>query len=165
MNTQGVLFVCLGNICRSPLAEAMFTQHARKAGLHDRLLIDSCGMGHWHVGEPPDPRARAVAERHGIPMNSIARRYDPDADPERFHWIIAMDRSNRRALLAEGAPPDHVHLMRSFDPDLARTPESQLDVPDPYYGGDQGFTDLLRMLDRAVAGLTDTVSQHLRAHR
>jgi len=158
----GVLFVCLGNICRSPLAEAIFVHRAQESGALDQFIVDSCGMGHWHVGEPPDPRARAVARRHGIPMNSRARQFDPKSDPERFPWIIAMDQSNKRALLDAGTPGAAVHLMRSFDPDVAANEGFDLDVPDPYYGGDEGFTHVLQMLDRSVHGLLRTLRDQAR---
>jgi protein-tyrosine phosphatase len=153
---HGVLFVCLGNICRSPLAEGIFLHLARERGVADRFRVDSAGTGGWHAGEGADPRSVAVGGKNGVHLPSIARRIDPDndfADPESggFDTIIAMDRANHRDLLDEGAPSDRVFLMRSFD----ATAADRAEVPDPYYGGDRGFDDVFDMLSRASAGLLD----------
>ncbi len=155
-----VLFVCLGNICRSPLAKAVFAHQARarlgnEADL--RLLIDSCGTGGWHAGGPADPRTIAVATRHGIPIDHTARQVDPDTDFNRFGWIIAMDRDNRDNLVHAGAPSGRVRLMRTFDQACAGEPEHRLDVPDPYLGGPEGFERVLAMLQASCAGLLDQV--------
>jgi protein-tyrosine phosphatase len=151
----GVLFVCLGNICRSPLAEGLFLHLADERGVADRFLVDSCGTGGWHIGEPPDKRARAVAKKHGVHLPSRARRLDPAADWERFHWLIPMDLSNRRDLLAEGAPSERVRLLRSFDPALAGGHEKDMQVPDPYYGAGDGFEVVFEMVRAACAGMLD----------
>ncbi|MBL8757708.1 MAG: low molecular weight phosphotyrosine protein phosphatase [Phycisphaerae bacterium] len=161
-----VLFVCLGNICRSPLAKAVFAhQAAARLGpaLPTRLRIDSCGTGHWHVGGPADPRTIAVASRHAIPLDHVARQLDPATDfplPGGFDWLIAMDRDNRDNLLHAGAPPHAVRLMRSFDPALAGEPEHRLDVPDPYLGGPEGFDRVLAMLQTSCAGLLAHILSH-----
>lgn len=152
---RGVLFVCLGNICRSPLAEGVFLHLAAERGVRDRFDVDSCGIGHWHVGERPDGRAVAVAKRHGVELPSIARRVDPKTDFERFDLLLAMDGSNRHGLVRLGAPESRVRMMRSFDPTLRGAEGEALDVPDPYYGGDEGFDRVFEMLVRACNGLLD----------
>ncbi|MCC7388231.1 MAG: low molecular weight phosphotyrosine protein phosphatase [Phycisphaerales bacterium] len=155
--TTGLLFVCLGNICRSPLAEGVFLHLAEQRAVRDRFLVDSCGTGRWHAGERPDPRALAVARRHGVELPSIARQVDPGADFARFDMLLAMDWSNRRNLIRLGAPDSRVRLVRSFDPTLDTANEESLDVPDPYYGGDEGFESVFQMLTRACNGLLDTL--------
>jgi protein-tyrosine phosphatase len=151
----GVLFVCLGNICRSPLAEGTFIHRARQRGVLGRFDVDSCGTGAWHVGERADPRSLAVAARHGIELPSIARQLDPQRDFDRFQWLIPMDRSNRRALLAAGADPARARLMRSFDPALAAADEGAMEVPDPYEWAGDGFESVYQMLDAACTGLLE----------
>jgi protein-tyrosine phosphatase len=142
-----VLFVCLGNICRSPLAEGIFLHLARERGVLERLRVDSCGTGGWHVGNPPDPRSVAVAAKHGIVLPSRARKLDPAGDAA-FDWIIAMDRQNQKDLLRAGLPAERVKLMMGFHP------EPPMDeVPDPYYGGDEGFEQVYQMLVGACEGL------------
>lgn len=161
----GVLFVCLGNICRSPLAEGLFIHMARARGALHRFRVDSAGTGRWHVGNPADPRSIAVARKHGVELPSRARQVDPDSDffdpldPDipGFDWLIAMDQSNAARLIELGAPPPRVRLMRSFDPALAGKPEHHLEVPDPYYGGEQGFDDMYAMLHAACLGMLDTL--------
>jgi protein-tyrosine phosphatase len=151
----GVLFVCLGNICRSPLAEGIFLDLVAKRGLPDRFDVDSCGTGGWHHGEPADHRSIRVAEGHGLALDHCARQFNPRLDPERFRWIIAMDRSNVRNLIGAGAPPDHIRMIRSFDPALLGKADSELEVPDPYEWAGNGFEDVYRMLDSACRGLLD----------
>ncbi|MFT3685523.1 MAG: prepilin-type N-terminal cleavage/methylation domain-containing protein [Phycisphaerales bacterium] len=151
-----VLFVCLGNICRSPLAKALFEQHVTRQGHGDRFTIDSCGTGHWHAGGPADRRSIAVARRNGTPMNHTARQIDL-ADFDRFDTIIAMDRENVRALVNLGAPPERVALLRSFDPALRGREPHELEVPDPYHGTDADFDKVYAMTDSACAGLLDAL--------
>jgi protein-tyrosine phosphatase len=146
----GVLFVCLGNICRSPLAEGIFIHLARQRGVLERFRIDSCGTGGWHAGECADPRSIAVAAKYGIELPSIARRFDPRRDPVVFDWIIAMDRQNHRNLVKAGAPEEKVRLMMSFHPD---PPVDE--VPDPYYGGADGFDRVYEMIRVACEGMLD----------
>ena len=154
----GVLFVCLGNICRSPLAEGVFLALARERGLEDRFDVDSCGIGAWHVGNPADPRSLAVALRHGIRLDHAARQLEP-ADFDRFHHLIAMDRSNRRALLRTAADhakePSRVRLMGAFDPGCTPCADPGDDVPDPYHGDHDDFERVYQMLTRTCAGLLD----------
>ncbi len=156
----GVLFVCLGNICRSPLAEGMFIHLAREQGVLDRFRIDSAGTGGWHIGEPPDRRMLATARRYEVELVSRGRQVDPRTDfpngeNRGFDWIIPMDRSNRSNLLALGAPADRVRMLRSFDPALQGAPDDELEVPDPYYGGDDGFDRVYHMVRDACQGMLD----------
>jgi protein-tyrosine phosphatase len=164
----GVLFVCLGNICRSPMAEAIFLHLAGQRRLLDRLDVDSCGLGDWHVGGPADPRTIAACKCQNVPVPSIARLWDPARDPERFDLIVPMDRQNYRTLLTRGAPRDRVRMMRHFEPaapgtgllftDAAAIP----DVPDPYTGPDSGFDELYRMLHGACRGLVEAIEAAVR---
>ena len=160
-NHTSLLFVCLGNICRSPLAEGLFVHLARERGVLERFRVDSAGTGGWHAGEPADGRMRAVAARRGVELTSRARRVEPRSDfpgaggAGGFDLIVAMDLSNRDDLLDAGAPAERVSLLRSWDPTLAGRPERDLEVPDPYYGGPEGFERVFEMVERACAGLLD----------
>jgi low molecular weight protein-tyrosine phosphatase len=145
-----VLFVCLGNICRSPLAEAVFRHLVNERGWGDRFEIDSAGTSGWHRGAPPDRRSAEVARRRGIAVTGASRRVT-GADLRRFDYVIAMDAENRAALddLHAGAGGTaQVRRLREFEPG-ARS----LDVPDPYYGGPRGFEDVHDIVERACAGL------------
>jgi protein-tyrosine phosphatase len=150
-----ILFVCMGNICRSPTAEGVMRSLLREAGLDGAVAIDSAGTGGWHAGEPPDERATAAARRRGIELDGAARQVRP-ADFRDFDLLIAMDRRNQRELQAL-APDDEarakVRLLREFDP--ASAGAADVDVPDPYYGGDRGFEDVLDMVEAACRGLLD----------
>ncbi|MBS0198223.1 MAG: low molecular weight phosphotyrosine protein phosphatase [Planctomycetes bacterium] len=148
-NQTGVLFVCLGNICRSPLAKALFIDHARRANRLDQFRIDSCGLGGWHAGGPADPRTVQIAAANGIELVHTARQVHR-GDATAFDLLIAMDQNNVRGLLELGMPAEKVKLMRSFDPSV-RGPAP--DVPDPYYGGEEGFRHMYEMLHRACGGL------------
>jgi protein-tyrosine phosphatase len=153
----GVLFVCLGNICRSPLARMIFAAHAEKRGVSDLLEIDSCGTGHWHVGKGADYRSVEIARQRGLTLPHCARQLDPGSDFRRFHWLIAMDRENRANVISAGAARERVYLMRSFDPAMRGLPEHELDVPDPYYGHGDGFARVYDMLAAASDGLLEAV--------
>jgi len=157
--TTSLLFVCLGNICRSPLAEGLFLHMARRRGVADRFIVDSCGTGDWHVGELADPRSRAVAERHGFSLTHRVRVWDPRRDPTAFDLILAMDRANVRNLLAAGAPAEKVSLIRSFDPALAGRDDTQLEVPDPYHMELEAFDRVYAMLETACAALLDELTR------
>ncbi|MGB2712313.1 MAG: low molecular weight protein-tyrosine-phosphatase [Conexibacter sp.] len=148
-----LLFVCLGNICRSPTAEAMMAALVAEAGLAQQIELDSAGTGGWHVGSPPDERASAAAARRGIAMRGAARQVRAE-DFERFDLLLAMDAENLRALrtLAPHAgAAAKVRLLREFDP--ASAGAASLDVPDPYYGGPDGFDRVLDLVEAACAGL------------
>jgi protein-tyrosine phosphatase len=149
----GVLFVCLGNICRSPLAEGIFVDKAGRRGVLERFDVGSCGTGAWHAGERADPRSIAVARKYGIELTGVARALDPGRDLARYGLLVAMDRSNVRNLVRAGADPGRVKLMRSFDPTLTGRPESELEVPDPYEWEGDGFERVFKMLDAACEGL------------
>jgi protein-tyrosine phosphatase len=152
-----ILFVCMGNICRSPTAEGVMRHIVREEGLEDAIEIDSAGTGGWHAGSPPDSRATATARRRGIVLEGAARQLSPD-DFDAFDLILAMDADNARDLLAL-APSEEaaakVRLLREFDP--ASDGSGGLDVPDPYYGGADGFEEVLDMVDAATRGLLDSL--------
>lgn len=155
-----VLFVCTGNICRSPLAEALFAHYVRQDGLADRFLADSAGLGGWHIGDRADPRTRRVAEGHGIPVPSLARQFH-ERDFDRFDLIVAMDGDHLAELLSR-APAAHrgkVRLMRDYD----RAENHGKDVPDPYYGGPQGFESVHQMLAVSCRSLLDTLKAEVAA--
>jgi protein-tyrosine phosphatase len=146
-----VLFVCLGNICRSPLAEGVFLHLVREEGLEDRFRVDSAGTGAWHVGERPDARSVAVARAHGVDLPGCARQVRPD-DFDRFDVIVAMDRENLadlQGLSANGARA-RLHLLRAFDPE-----GGDGEVPDPYFGGEDGFETVYRMVHRSCVRLLE----------
>jgi protein-tyrosine phosphatase len=148
-----VLFVCLGNICRSPAAEAAFQDLVNNAGLAGAFTIDSAGTGSWHIGEPADRRMRDAGERRGLTVSSIARQVTP-ADFERFDHVLAMDSDNLRTLRAL-APAAHAHkiqLFRDFDPDAPGE-----DVPDPYYASAKGFEEVLDIVTRTGRAFLEAV--------
>jgi protein-tyrosine phosphatase len=150
-----ILFVCMGNICRSPTAEGVMRALVREAGLEERIELDSAGTGGWHAGEPPDERSTLAAARRGIALEGSARQVRGE-DFADFDLLVAMDRENLRGLLA-AAPGEEaaekVRLLREFDP--AGGDASGLDVPDPYYGGERGFDDVLDLVQAACRGLLD----------
>jgi protein-tyrosine phosphatase len=148
-----ILFVCMGNICRSPTAEGVMRRLVSQAGLDGRVEIESAGTGGWHVGEPPDERATLAARRRGVTLSGAAQQVGPD-DFRRFDLLIALDRSILRELLAiapDEEAAEKVRLLREFDPAAS----GDLDVPDPYYGGDRGFETVLDMVEAACRGLLD----------
>jgi protein-tyrosine phosphatase len=155
----GVLFVCLGNICRSPTAEAVFRERADRAGLGKRIHVDSAGTGDWHVGHPPDRRAIAHAARRGYDLTPLRARQVTREDFRRFGWILAMDEDNLRDLAA--MRPDafggHLGLMLDLAPALGVR-----EVPDPYYGGGDGFERVLDLLEEASERLLERVTPGLR---
>jgi len=150
-----LLFVCLGNICRSPTAEGVMRRLVRERGLEDAIEIDSAGTGSWHVGSPPDERATAAARGRGTVLEGAARTVTAE-DFERFDLILAADRRTQRELQAL-APDDEarakVRLLREFDPEA-----DDLDVADPYYGGPDGFDLVLDLVERACRGLLDELA-------
>ena len=152
-----VLFVCLGNICRSPLAEGVFRKVVEEAGLAERFEIDSAGTSDYHRGEPPDPRTVEVAARRGLKLEHAARQVTM-SDLESFDYVIAMDASNLgkiERLARQQRGRAEVHLLRAFDPEAG----DDLEVPDPYFGGADGFENVHEMVERASEGLLE----HIRA--
>ncbi|MAB13842.1 low molecular weight protein-tyrosine-phosphatase [Parvibaculum sp.] len=149
-----VLFVCLGNICRSPTAEAVFRARAAAAGLD--VEIDSAGTGAWHVGKSPDPRAQAAGEARGYDLSPLRARQVKAADFQRFDLILAMDEDNYEMLClkAPGDVRERIVMMMDFAPD-----HPERSVPDPYYGGDDGFAHVLDMLEEASDGLIAHLSR------
>jgi protein-tyrosine phosphatase len=150
-----ILFVCLGNICRSPTAEAIMRSHVEAAGLGHRIEVDSAGTGGWHRGEQADERARAEATRRGIDITSRARQVHL-GDFEYFDLIVAMDTANAADLRDLTYSKEHqakVRLLREFGPSTS----GSLDVPDPYHGGVDGFADVFDLIDAACCGLLDQV--------
>ncbi|NNE36012.1 MAG: low molecular weight phosphotyrosine protein phosphatase [Rhodothermales bacterium] len=154
-----VLFVCLGNICRSPVAEGVLRDKISEKGLVASVHIDSAGTGAWHVGEQPDRRMRLTARQFGVSLEDIRARKLADEDLWTFDHIFAMDRSNYEDICyldASGAYHSRVQLFRTFDPS-ADSP----DVPDPYYGGQDGFERVFEMVDRTCDAITEyLIEQH-----
>jgi low molecular weight protein-tyrosine phosphatase len=156
-----ILFVCMGNICRSPTAEGVMRRLLDEAGLADRVDVESAGTGAWHVGNPPDERATLAARRRGVTLEGAARQVRP-SDFRDFDLLIAMDRENLRELLAiapDEEAAEKVRLLREFDPAAS----GDLDVPDPYFGGGRGFETVLDMVEAACRGLLDELRAAERA--
>jgi protein-tyrosine phosphatase len=154
-----VLFVCLGNICRSPAAEGVFRALVEREGLAGRIACDSAGTGAWHVGKAPDARMRAAATRRGYDLDSLRGRQVTAGDFGRFDYVLAMDGENL-ADLAVLCPPGHearLGRLLDFAPGLGRR-----DVPDPYYGGADGFEHVLDLVEAGARGLlADIRARHL----
>ena len=155
MAKKSILFVCLGNICRSPLAEGVFRSVLAERGMEDDFLIDSAGMGDWHAGQAPDHRAIAVARTNGLDISGQQARAITEADFERFDLILGMDRKNIRELqeIAPDAFRDRIHLFRDFAGGGAE------EVPDPYFGDAAGFAETYRLIRAASEGLADKLAE------
>ena len=149
-----VLFVCMGNICRSPTAEGVFRHFVQEAGLADRIKIDSAGTHAYHTGEPADRRASAAAERRGYSLADIRARRVQTEDFENFTYIVAMDRLNHVTLI-DRADAEHHDKIRLF---LEFSSAEEDEVPDPYYGGAAGFDRVLDLVEEASRGLLETLS-------
>jgi protein-tyrosine phosphatase len=145
-----VLFVCLGNICRSPTAEAVVREFARRDAARPVLEVDSAGTHGYHVGDPPDERAVEAARRRGIDMSRLRARQVEPADFERFDLLLAMDEVvyARLAGIAPSARAERLRLFLEYAPELGRR-----DVPDPYYGGPAGFEEVLDLVEAGARGL------------
>ncbi len=157
MKKISILFVCLGNICRSPAAEAIFIDLIQKKGLTDGFIVDSAGTGSWHIGKKADARMRISAERRGLNILSTARQINTK-DFENFNYILAMDNSNfknindlkNRNSLSDFSSIKKIQDFRSVFKDL--------EVPDPYFGGDEGFDHVLDILEDSVGGFLESIS-------
>lgn len=151
-----VCFVCMGNICRSPLAEGVFRHLATEAGVNKNYHIESFGIGAWHVGEEPDPRSQGVALAHGIHLTSRAQQFRPP-DFERFDHVLALDETiaaDLHRLASEAANLSKIRLLRPYDP----WAEGNRNVPDPYYGTQEGFEVTYQMIYRACRTLLQELS-------
>jgi protein-tyrosine phosphatase len=153
-----VLFVCTGNICRSPTAEAVFRRLVERAGLAHRIGADSAGTHGYHVGEPPDPRTQAAASARGYDLSGLRARRIAREDFHRFDLVLAMDR-NHHSILARLAPPSAGHKLRMLM-EFARRSRAD-EVPDPYYGGPDSFELVLNLVEDAAEGLLDYFQSEL----
>ena len=153
-----VVFVCLGNICRSPLAEGIRRHMVATKGWQARIQIDSAGTGAWHAGEPPDHRSAATAQAHGVSLDGQRARQVVDADYFEADWLIAMDGSNL-ATLQRRSPTRGTQARLEL---LMAPPRGEnQDIPDPYYGGDQGFEDVYQLVWRGCEALLEQIEEEL----
>ncbi len=156
--------MCLGNICRSPTAEAALREAFADAGMADQVEIDSAGTGDWHVGHPPDPRMTEAAAGVGLTLEGSARQVTA-SDLRDYDLVLAMDRTNAADLRAmAGGDADlqqRIRLFREFEPDRDHDDERDIDVPDPYYGGPEGFAHVVEIVRAAAAGVVDHVRDQL----
>ena len=149
-----ILFICMGNICRSPAAEAVFLHRIAERGLEHRFDVDSAGTGGWHAGERADPRSRAEGGRRGYDLVTRARQVHPD-DHDRFDLLVCMDLDNAANLIDAGAPDHKVRLLLEWHPD-----DRHREVPDPYYGGPEGFAHMYDLIEAACDRLLDDLMTH-----
>jgi protein-tyrosine phosphatase len=161
MRSVRILFVCLGNICRSPTAEAVLRALAAREAPELALEVDSAGTAGYHIGEPPDPRTRAAALRRGYDLSALRARVVEPGDFERFDLILAMDRENLRVLRRRAPAAAHERLRLFLE--FAAPAGGPEDVPDPYYGGANGFEEVLDLVEGAARGLLAHLRRQLRA--
>jgi len=155
-----VLFVCMGNICRSPMAEGVFRRMLEDVGLAERVYVDSAGTHSYHIGAPPDTRSQATAQRRGVDLGRLRARQVTKTDLLEFDYVLAMDRDNFEHLRVLCPDPElqrRVHLFLDFAPDL---PERE--VPDPYYGGSGGFERVMDLVEEAAQGLLIQIRERYR---
>lgn len=157
MQPVRVLFICMGNICRSPTAEAVFRHCVAAAGMQDRIYCDSAGTHDYHTGNAPDARAMQAASRRGYDMSGLRARQVSLRDFEEFDYVLAMDRDNLR-LLQQQCDPKHTHKLSLFMQCAGGTDQ---EVPDPYYGGTQGFEQVLDMVENAAQSLLRRIRDRL----
>lgn len=154
MNQIKVLFVCMGNICRSPTAEGVFNKYIKDMGTSDRFIVDSAGTHAYHVGEPSDPRSQQTARSRGVDLSKIRARKVAPSDFEHFDYILAMDSANLQILMNDCPRQfaDKISLFLDFAPN-----QTEQDVPDPYYGGSNGFDHVFDLVEDASAGFYNSV--------
>jgi protein-tyrosine phosphatase len=154
MKKVSVLFICMGNICRSPTAQGVFRGLVQEAGLADLIQIDSAGTHAYHLDKAPDPRAQETARRRGLDLSDLRARLAEPEDFDRFDYVVAMDQDNFHSLLelCTREQESKIHLLMDFAPEL-RVRE----VPDPYYGADRGFEQVFDMVEAAAAGLLEYI--------
>ncbi len=157
MKKISVLFCCMGNICRSPTAEAVFRSRVEEAGLAQQILIDSVGTHDYHIGNPPDPRTQRAARQRGYDMSGLRGRQVAAADFTRFDYVLAMDNANMAILqrLCPQTQRDRLGLFLEY-----AGSHREREVPDPYYGGEDGFERVLDMVEDAAAGLLMHIKKH-----
>jgi protein-tyrosine phosphatase len=155
-NKVSVLFVCMGNICRSPTAEAVFRNYVESAGMSGHILIDSAGTHDYHIGDKPDARAQRAAQQRGYDMSKLRGRQVDEGDFSSFDYVLAMDMANL-SILQRITPPDSETKARLFL-EYARH-HGEREVPDPYYGGEDGFERVLDMVEDAAQGLLEEIRQ------
>ena len=153
-----VLFVCMGNICRSPTAHGIFRRLVEQEGLADHILIDSAGTHAYHIGKPPDERAQATALKRGFDLSDLRARQAAARDFEEYDYVLAMDRENHEILasLCPAGYEERLSLFLAYAPDLGIE-----EVPDPYWGGEQGFEQVFDMLEAASLGLLEEIRSRL----
>ncbi len=153
VDTTSVLFVCMGNICRSPAAECFFRQAVHDLGIEKKFMIGSAGTGGWHAGNPPDRRMAVSAKKIGLSIEGSAQQIT-DSDISTYDWVFCMDQDNYDDVIAIGGIPEKTQLLLPF------VGNNQIrEVPDPYYGGDGGFDDVVMLINDAVKRLATMLSQ------
>ena len=153
MEKKKILFVCLGNICRSPAAEGVFRQLVKERGLEYAFEIDSAGTAGYHAGEPADRRMQQHARRRGYNLTSISRKFNPAVDFDKFNLVVAMDNENVSNLKRMARSPEDVVKISKMT-DFSKT-RNYTEIPDPYYGGDDGFELVLDLLEDSCNGLLE----------
>ncbi len=156
MEKKKILFVCLGNICRSPAAEGVFKYKVKERGLEYAFEIDSAGTAGYHAGEPADRRMQLHARKRGINLTSISRKFNPAVDFDKFDWVVAMDNENVSNLKRMARSPEDIAKISKMT-DFSKT-ENYTEIPDPYYGGSDGFELVLDLLEDACEGLLEKLS-------
>jgi len=157
MQVTKIMFVCMGNICRSPTAHAVMQHYVNSQGLSQQFLIESSGTHAYHVGEPADRRSQQVAKQRGIDMSDLRAQKISITDYDHFDWILAMDEENLK-LIEYYAPDSYTAKCRLFMDFASKHPEQKV-VPDPYYGGEQGFEKVFDMVEDACQGLLNHVQK------
>ena len=157
MKKQSVLFVCLGNICRSPAAEAIFLDFINKKGLHDSFIVDSAGTGSWHIGKKADTRMRIAAQKRGLEILSRARQINAK-DFEKFNYIVTMDNSNFENINNLKSIKSLSNFSTITKIQKFRRVFEETEVPDPYFGGDEGFDYVLDILEDSVNAFLESIS-------